>query len=102
MKIHAGIAVYRETASKGERMTGTRLRRATALVALVALMALGGLVQPAAANDVVCTTSGDCTVWEPPDCSAITPDDEAQWWAYLYEGGPYPSRDLDYGNCLGF
>ena len=82
-------------------MTRTRLGRAAALIALVGLMSLGGLTQPAAADPVVCTTSGGCDYWEPPDCSDITPEDEAQWWAYL-SGGPYPSRDLDYGNCLGF
>ena len=78
-----------------------RLGRAGALLALISLMALGGFAPSAAADPVVCTTSGSCDSWEPSDCSDITPDDEAQWWAYL-SGGPYPSRDLDYGNCLGF
>lgn len=83
-------------------MSSTRLGRVAALTAVLASMFLAALVQPAAAEPVVCTDSGGCTYWEPPDCSEITADDEAQWIAYLYFGGPYPSRNLDYGNCLGF
>lgn len=87
---------------KGESMTRTRLGRAAALLALVGLMSLGGFAQAAAAEDaVVCTTSGGCDYWELPDCSDIRAEDDAQWLAHL-SGGPYPSRDLDYGNCLGF
>ena len=83
-------------------MTATRIGRTSALVALVASMSLLGFARSAAAEPVVCTDSGGCNYWPAPDCSEITPDDEAQWLAYIYAGGPPPTRDLDYAGCLGF
>jgi hypothetical protein len=52
----------------------------------------------------VCTTSssGCWSVEYPAECGLITPEDEAAWLAYVYEGGPYPEHDLPYAMCLGF
>lgn len=85
-------------------MSRTRLGRAGALVAVVAAMALAGFTQSAAADNVVCTASaGDCWYWEPPSgCHEITPQDEAEWNAYIYDGGPPPTRDLPFAECIGF
>jgi hypothetical protein len=52
----------------------------------------------------VCTasSSGCWSVEYPAECGLITSEDEAAWWAYVYDGGPYPEHDLPYAMCLGF
>ena len=51
----------------------------------------------------ICTTSstGCWSAEYPADCGLIGPEDEAAWYAYVYDGGPYPRNDLPYGMCLG-
>jgi hypothetical protein len=52
----------------------------------------------------ICTTSstGCWSIEYPADCGLISPEDEAAWYAYVYDGGPYPQNDLPYGMCLGY
>jgi hypothetical protein len=58
----------------------------------------------ATGEGVVCTMSGSScwSVEYPAECALITPEDEAAWIAYVYDGGPYPEHDLPYVMCLGF
>jgi hypothetical protein len=57
-----------------------------------------------AGSGTVCTASstGCWSVEYPAECSLITSEDEAAWYAYVYDGGPYPQNDLPYAMCLGF